>query len=470
MLETLMTTEAQKTDTRPLPPKEFYSYSIGYAGPMTLMSLLNILLVNYYIFVIGLDPLVSGLSLTIGLALLSFLSLYFGNLSDNFAGKMAEKHGRRKPFILFGTVGMAISFILVWFPPVKPTIMGATDWGTALWFWIFSAIFHVSLAAVATAYWALLPEISHKDDERMRISIVQNLLNLIATIISIVVPIIFLSGASWNQSLWYSDPSGAGAGIINQMIFYSILFSVFTIVTIGFTVAFVKEPPLRQIKQEKRPFTAFMKEMVQPLGRKDFAWFMISIFLINITMRILITDILLFVRIVLKLEGMQWFWFAAIVAGCGVIAFLGWGKMSNKLGLKKSFSWVLAITGVILITAFVFLFDLIPEVRFVTGVVLTSIGVAALVGMMIFPIPILAALIDKHKATLSPAEGDKLAGRYNGINSFGTNISQALANFLYGGLMAVFGAENPIAIVIMLPVAGIFIVGGYFTFKKVEVK
>jgi len=30
---------------------------------------------------------------------------------------------------------------------------GSLDWGTTLWFWIFTAIFHVCLAAVSPAYW-----------------------------------------------------------------------------------------------------------------------------------------------------------------------------------------------------------------------------------------------------------------------------------------------------------------------------
>ncbi len=467
-----MNTEVQNLDARPLPRKEFYSYAIGYAGPMTAMALLNILLVNYYYYVIGLDGTLSGLGMTIGLALLSFLSLYFGNMSDNFTGKIAQKRGRRMPFLFWGTIGMAISFILVWFPPTRPATTGIVDWGTTAWYWIFTAIFHICLAAVSPAYWALLAEISHKDTERMQISIVQNLLNLIATIISIIVPVIFLSGSKWNDSLWYGTPSGVGENIITQMIFYSILFSILAIITIGITVTFVKEPPFRIETQEKRPFIVVLKEIVKPLRRKDLAWFMVSTFLINITMRILFTDILIFVRVVLQLDGSQWYWFAGIVAGCGVLSFLGWDKISNKLGLKKAFLWVLAVAGVVLLTAVMFLpqIGLTPEVRFPTGIALTSIGVVALVGMMIFLTPILSSLIDKHKKTVTMVEGDKLAGKYNGINSFVTNISQAIANLLYGSIIAFFPFEDPVASVILLPISGIFIVAGYFTFKKVEMK
>jgi len=139
-----------------------------------------------------------------------------------------------------------------------------------------------------------------------------------------------------------------------------------TIGTIAITVVYVKEPPLGVTTQEKKKFTTVIVEMVKPLGRKDFAWFMTATFLINITMRILFTDILLFVRIVLKLDGAQWFWFAGIVMACGVLSFLGWDKISKKLGLKKAFLWVLAIAGVTLLSAIIFLIELPPEVRFPT--------------------------------------------------------------------------------------------------------
>ncbi len=438
---------------------------------MTLMSLANVLLVNYYIFVIGLEPLVATSALAIGLTLLSVFSLYFGNRSDNLIGKIAQKYGKRRPFILLGMLGAVISFILVWFPPVKPTTFGEINWDTTLWFWIFSAIFHVSLAALTTTYWALLPEISRTNDERMRISIVQNLLNLVATIISIVVPIIFFSTAGPNPTLWYNLGAGsAGMGIIIQMISYSIIFGIFAIITVLITYRFVKEPALRVNTVQKKGLSEFIKELFDPLHRRDFKLFMIATFLINITMRILFMDILVFVLYVLKLVEYEWYIFAGIVAGCGVLSFLGWDKISKKLGLKKAFEWVLAIAAIILFSALIFLLTLPPGIILPAGITLTSIGVAALVGMMVFLIPILAALIDKHKITVPPEEGEKLAGKYNGINSFVTNISQAFANLLYGGIMAIFGATNPVAIVIMLPAAGIFIAAGYFTFKKVEVK
>src|SRR5271157_3835328 len=470
-----MAMENSISDSRSLPPAEFKAYSLGYTGSMTLQALVNVLLINYYTFVLGLNSLLSALSLTFGLILLSVFSLYFGNASDNASGSLAQKYGRRRPYIFLSMIPMAISFVLMWFPPSKPAIFGGVDWVATLWLWVNAAIFDISLAAFSTTYGSMLPEISHSNEERMHISIVQNLMNLLATIISIIVPIIFLSGVpSWNdagQSLWYGSGSGStGQGIIFQMIFYSIAFSLLTVVSVTMMVKIVQEPPASREASQKKGFAQVIKGIVVPLRQKNFALFMGATFAFNITMRILMTDILIFVGVVLNLKGIEWFIFAGIACGCGVGAFFAWDKIHKKYGLKRAFELVLGITAIVLFTVIMFLVNLPDEVRFVVGLILVSIGVAALIGIMIFPMPIFAALVDVERVKLPPEEGMKLAGKYNGVNTFLTNIGQAIANFVYGLIISWLGANNAVAIIVVLPISGIFIAVAFFIFHKISLK
>jgi Na+/melibiose symporter-like transporter len=468
-----MATESSDSDSRPLPKAEFWAYSVGYTGPMTVMSLVNVLLVNYYTFIIGLNSLYSALSLTFGLVLLSFFSLYFGNASDNASGSLAQKYGKRRPYIFFSMIPMAITFVLMWFPPSKPTAFGGLDWSATIWLWVNAAIFDISLAAFSTLYGSMLPEISHSAEERMHISIVQNLMNLIATIISIIVPIIFLSGvSSWQnvgQSLWYGSGTGsAGLGIIFQMIFYSVAFAILTVISVTLMVKIVQEPGVTGNGTQKKSFFQVIKETAGPLRQRNYGLFMGATFAFYVTMRILMTDILIFVGVVLNLQGYEWFVFGGVAAACGVGAFVGWDKIHNKWGLKRAFELVLGVTTIILFVATIFLFNMPHLLDFIIGIILVSAGVAALVGILIFPMPIFAALVDEEKVKLPPEEGAKLAGKYNGVNTFFTNISQAIANLLYGLVLSWLGQSNPVAIVIVLPISGIFIAVAFLIFRKIE--
>ena len=254
------------------------------------------------------------------------------------------------------------------------------------------------------------------------------------------------------------------------MIFYSIAFSLLTVTSVTMMVKIVQEPKVMDEGTQKEAFTQVIKEMVIPLRQRDFGLFMGSTFAFNVTLRILMTDILIFVGVVLNLQGIQWFIFGGIAAASGVVAFVAWDKIHQKIGLKRAFELVLSITAVILFIVTIFLVNLPDNVRIVSGIILVSIGVATLVGIMIFPMPIFAALVDKEREKLPPEEGMKLAGKYNGVNTFVTNIAQALANLLYGAIIALFVTNSPIPIIIVLPISGIFIAAGYFIFRKINLK
>ena len=84
----------QFPNTVPLPRREFYAYSVGYTGPMTLMSLVNVLLVNYYTFVLGLDALSIRTQYDNWVSVIICIFLVFRKCIRQCFGVVTQKWGR----------------------------------------------------------------------------------------------------------------------------------------------------------------------------------------------------------------------------------------------------------------------------------------------------------------------------------------------------------------------------------------
>ncbi|MHA1732073.1 MAG: MFS transporter [Promethearchaeota archaeon] len=462
-------------DTTPgkkLSKSEFYGYAVGFVGPITLLSLINVLLVNYYMLVVGLDPLLAGAGLSIGLAVYSVASLFFGNLSDNASGGLARKLGRRRPFMLYSIVPMALTFVLLWVPPVKPTTFWEQNWDCALWLWTFSTLFHLSFACFSPPYWALMPEISQSEDERLQLSIVQNLFNLVGTIVSVFLPIIIFSGIDTGGEnlsdalFWNTGADSAGNQVISSMLLYSVLFAAITAATIGVTSATVREKPVvgGGLKQS---LGTFLRDIATPLTRdRDHSFFQVANFLFNITMRIIMTYVFIFIGDVLGLQGFEWITFSAWIVGAAVLSFVFWDKLKERVGLKNSFLVCLGLSAVVLFSSAVVLVPMGRGAMVVIGTILAMMLVFVLIGILIFPNPIISVLVDKRKVSVPPEEHSKLAGKYQGINLFVMNVSNAIANLLYASAYKWLQTLNEMLTVLLLPLSGIFILAAFFVFAK----
>jgi GPH family glycoside/pentoside/hexuronide:cation symporter len=110
-----------------------------------------------------------------------------GYWSDNFK----SKYGRRKPFILFGTIPLAIVFFLIWIPPVD-----GMSWINAIYAFVLIQLYFIFYTIVVTPYLSLLPEITSNLKERVNISTLQAVFVMLGTIVFALVGV-FLNIGGW---------------------------------------------------------------------------------------------------------------------------------------------------------------------------------------------------------------------------------------------------------------------------------
>lgn len=177
-----------------LPLSKQIFYAIGQLGWSTLINIVNLQLVYFYI-----PPEGSGIPIFISqivfLAVLNTLTLiaasgrildavtdpFIANLSDRWKGK----RGRRIPFLLAGAVPAGL-FCFLMFMPWSDTPGGLNIIALI----VMQSLFYISLTVYVTPYFALLPELGHSADERLNLSTWISITYALGIVLASQIPVI----------------------------------------------------------------------------------------------------------------------------------------------------------------------------------------------------------------------------------------------------------------------------------------
>lgn len=143
--------------------RQLTGYGVGDFGLNIYWHSLSLILVFWYAEVVGLEPKQAGLVYSLG--------LLWDAISDpivaSFTAKNRSKYGSYRPFILFGSLALGLSFcLLFWVPPLK---------GWLLFFALLGAgiVFRTCYTIVAVPYAALSSRLTFSSVERAELSSVR---------------------------------------------------------------------------------------------------------------------------------------------------------------------------------------------------------------------------------------------------------------------------------------------------------
>ena len=99
-----------------------------------------------YQILLGLNPVLFGLAMTIPRILDAFIDPLVGSISDRYR----SKHGRRRPFVFIGAIAMALSFFLLWMVGPSWSEMTKFTWlvATTILFFVAYSVFAVPLTSL----------------------------------------------------------------------------------------------------------------------------------------------------------------------------------------------------------------------------------------------------------------------------------------------------------------------------------
>ncbi|MAS01390.1 MAG: MFS transporter [Euryarchaeota archaeon] len=316
-------------------------YGIGDIAICLYWSGVGLYLLYFYTDVVGISPSLAGLIYGIG--------MFWDAITDPFMGYVAErtrtKWGVYRPYLLFGNVPLALSFVLLfWVPPFE---------GTALFFFLlFANLLHrTCFTLVSVPFSSLTPRITSDSQERtnltgFRMLGAQTGTNLMALL---AFPIIFWVGGE-NESTGFvvlACIAGLTALAIHAVTFIT-----------------VKEPSNDQgIERVGGSLT----EAAKAIGKNRPFWLVFSATLIvGITTIFFGNNLIYYTKYALNLHEHQ----GTILFTSGIVAFLSipiWWIISNNIGKKLTWLTSSSITLIALIVFYFYEIETLIELLFLVA-------------------------------------------------------------------------------------------------------
>jgi len=149
-------------------------YALGDMGISISYFAVGFFFIYYLTDIVGMDPFLAGLAFFIGKLWDGVNDPLMGILSD----RTRSRFGRKRVYVLFGALPMAVSFILLWMIPANAAV-----WVQFVLAALSMTLYATAYSVVVVPYMALVPVMTADYDERTQITGLRAILSTLATII-----------------------------------------------------------------------------------------------------------------------------------------------------------------------------------------------------------------------------------------------------------------------------------------------
>ncbi|MBN1121136.1 MAG: MFS transporter [Anaerolineae bacterium] len=168
-----------------LPVRTKLFYGMGDVGLSLTSTILGLYFLIYLTDVVGIEPGIAGIAIFIGRSWDYINDPIFGYLSD----RTRTRWGRRRPFLLFGPIPYALTFVMLWWrPPVESMALLAVYYALAYVFYDTAA------TLIYMPYFALTPELTSDYDERTSLTSYRMFFSILGSLIAFSVPTMIIKG------------------------------------------------------------------------------------------------------------------------------------------------------------------------------------------------------------------------------------------------------------------------------------
>ncbi|MCJ7694870.1 MAG: MFS transporter [Anaerolineaceae bacterium] len=302
-------------------------YGSGDFGYSLNNSIIAAIFPIFMMDVVGLSPALAALALFIGRSWDYINDPLVGYLSD----RTRTRWGRRRPFLLFGALPFALTFILLW---IKPSFI-TNSTGMVVFYAAAYLIYEASATLVYMPYFALTPEITQDYDERTQLTSFRMLFNILGGLTAYTVPMLVIGSMV---------PDNANRVVLMGVIFGFLAALPYLLVFFG-----VKEKQ-EYIEQEKPKLLESLKAASK---NKPFIFAAMIYLFTWIVIILLETNLLFYIKYVLHRESQSSLVMGAIFVSA-ILALPFWNWVSKKGNKRKAYIigvafWAVVMCGLILV-------------------------------------------------------------------------------------------------------------------------
>jgi glycoside/pentoside/hexuronide:cation symporter, GPH family len=402
-------------------------------------NVVNLAVVTWVIYFFagggGREPLIpialAGIILGVGRVIDIFTDPLIGYWSDRSNYKM----GRRRPFILYGTPLLALSFYLLWIPPVA-----GESWWNVLWLFVFINLFFVMLTITAVPYRSVIPEIAPDSRERISVSAWMAVFGTIGVMIASV-------GSGPVIKAFGYPVMGLILGVVVMISFWLSLFGV-------------KEKP--RSESDLADSLSLKDSVNQTLKNTHFLAFAAAIVSFQVGFQVFMIVLPFFVTVILGESEAQ----VAIYQGAFIFVMVAslplWSWIGNRIGKRKG--QLLSLLLVAILYPFYFFVGSLPWLPAnIQAIAYFAILAFPISGLYVFPNAIVGDITDYDELKTKKR---REAMYYAGFG-FMEKAAWAISAFLISIIFPVFGftIENPLGIRLVGPIVGVISILGFIGFR-----
>ncbi len=401
----------EKTGKLPTRTKVFYG--IGDLGNAVVNSAIQFFLMKFYTDGALILPALAGNALLIGKIWDAINDPLFGWLTD----KTKSRFGKRRVFMIFGAIPLAIAVALLWYVPAANRI-----W-TFVWIALTFMLFDTVWTLTNVPYYALTSELTDDYDERSGLTTYRMVMAVPA----------YLLGAAITPAI-----VGLFALQRTGYAFIGILYGVISAIVLLISAAGFRE---RKVAVEAKPEPNPFKSMGAALRNKPFVWLCAVYLTVNLSFAFIKILMAYYIEYQLLMKT-QITLVMGLMLVCVTISLPFWQWLSRKMDKGPAYAIGMGVGALAVLVTFFLPHGATPLIYLVS--VLAGFGFAA---NWIFPWAMVADVGDYDRL----ATGQQRSGMYYGVWGLATKVSEALALAAVGWILTGFGyvanvAQTPYAL------------------------
>ncbi len=390
--------------------KNIFAYSAGIAGWSIMMNTVSVMLIFLYIPPSNseMEPLVPAIPI---IGILTVFSVIFASgrlidaITDPIIGWISDslntRWGRRVPIMFIAIIPTTIFSILLFYPPHSYESKENLEW-----LFFVQAGFYIFLTLYIVPYNALMPELAEKKSEKLYLSMYLSLAYVIGIIIASQIP--FLS------SRFAEDPAALSR---DDYRFALIIINCIALILMFLPLLVVNEKKYCRARAAK---ISVLKSLKTVIGNRNFFLFLVADACFFITIAIITSGILYYVKVLLDLPEMTASIFMGVMIILSLFCYPLVVKLARTWGKKKL---VLISFGTF---AFIFIW-----ISFMGKLPLSSlIQMLLLAVITAFPTAVLGilpyAIIAEAAEESSKTTGENTEGMFFAVRTFADKFGQTI--------------------------------------------
>jgi len=406
-------------------------YGAGYAGIAIVTQTVLVWLAYFYAppaeaGLPSLLPIASvGAAMLVGRAVDAVSDPLVAAWSDGPRSRL----GRRRPFMLLGALPLAITFVLLWWPPTALSTAAL-----AVYLGVMVSLFLLFFTVYTAPYLALLPELGRSRAERVGLATWQAVFQILGLAVAMV-------GSGFVIEHFGFGGMGLALGALSLL--------TFLITALG-----VPEAP----SSHQSPSPGVVESALLTLRNGPYVHYVFSHVLFWIGFNAVVVGAPYFVTVMMGGTEADASVALAVTFVVAVLCFPLMGRLSNRRGLK----WTLQVSMAALAAALL-LWALVgrwPGLvgAFGQGLMVFAVAGVGVAGLFVLPNAMVAEIADYDERL----HGMRREAMFFGVQGFLVKTAMGLSSFGTTWLLETFGytGERALGLVFLGPLAALFVLAG----------